>query len=135
MAKRNRSRSKRTQWKVTGIRNIDAMIGKLNLSDEIENDLQDLVESLAKNPDVADGKRIKKLVGKQRGRQYWRVRSYGVAHFYRVVYYLKPYRKIVIVTKIDHRETVYQGSFDEKFRRLPFFRLAYPFMADQIRFD
>lgn len=134
MAKRDRKR-KRHQWKVAGMRrNIGAMIGKLDLSDEIENDLRDLVKSLANNPDVVDSPRIKKF-GKQRGRQYWRARSNGVSHFYRVMYYLKPYRKMVIVTKIDHRDSVYQGSFDEKYRRVPFFRLAYPFMADQIRFD
>ena len=115
-------------------RSIDAMVGRLELSDEIENDLRILVKSLEENPNVVDGRRIKKFA-KQRGRQYWRARSNGVSHFYRVMYYLKPYRKMVIVTKIGDRDTVYQGSFDEKFRRVPFFRLAYPFMADQIRFD
>ena len=135
MAKRDRSRRKSNQWKVVGIRrSLDVMVGKLDLSEEIENDLRDLVESLADDPDVVDGRRIKKL-GKQRSRQYWRARSYGVSHFYRVIYYLKPYRKMVIVTKIGDRDTVYQGSFDEKFRRVPFFRLAYPFMEDRIRFD
>ena len=136
MAKRARRRRKRNQWEVVGMRkNIDAMVGKLNLSDDLEKDLQDLVESLANNPDVVDGRRIKKF-GKQKGRQYWRARSYGESHFYRVMYYLKPYRKMVVVTKIDHRETVYQGSLNEKFRRIPILRqLPSPFMVDLMRID
>ena len=136
MAKRNRSRSKGNRWEVTGMRrNIDAMIGKLDLSEDIEKDLQDLVESLENNPDVSDSPRIKKL-GKQRGRQYWRARSYGVSEFYRVIYYLKPYRKKVIVTKIGDRDSVYQGSYNDKFRRVPIFhRLAYPFIANPMRYD
>ena len=43
---------------------------------------------------------------------------------------------MVIVTNIDHRETAYQGSSFEKFRRIPILRrLAYPFMADLMRYD
>ena len=136
MAKRDRNRGKRTQWKVVGMRrSIDAMVGRLELPDEIETDLRNSVKSLAENPDVTDGPRIKKL-GKQRGRQYWRVRSYGVSEFYRVIYYLKPYRKLVVVTKVGGRDTVYQGSYNDKFRRVPIFhRLAHPFMADPMRYD
>ena len=136
MAKRHRSRTKQNQWKVVGMRrSVVAMIRSLNLSDEIGNDLHSVAKSLADNPNVTDGRRIKKL-GKQRGRQYLRARSYGVSEFYRVVYYLKPYRRMVIVTRIDHRDLVYQGSYDERFRAIPFFRrLAYPFMADPIRHD
>ena len=136
MAKRARRRRKGNQWEVVGMRkNIDAMIGKLNLSDELRNDLQELVKSLTNNPDVVDGRRIKKF-GKQKGRQYWRARSYGESENYRVMYYLKPYRKMVVVTKIDDRETVYQGSLNEKFRRIPIFRqLPSPFLADLMRYD
>ena len=35
-------------------RNIDAMIGKLDLSDEIEDDFQDLVDSIVNDVDVVD---------------------------------------------------------------------------------